>query len=114
MSKKYPAKTPNPPTGADVLERRVIQLAQQGKLREAALAAQQLTGDFPQYAGGWHTASHLALQLKNPKAALQAIDNALSFAPDNTQWLIQRAQCLTQLGRAAEARSIAIVDRTSP
>lgn len=108
MSKKGPSNPPNPPIGANVLERSVIQLAQQGKLREAALAAQQLTGDFPHYAGGWHTASHLALQLKNPKAALQAIDKALSLAPGNIQWLIQRAQCLTQLGRAAEARSIAI------
>jgi tetratricopeptide (TPR) repeat protein len=108
MSKKDPSKTPNPPTGADALERSIIQLAQQGKLKEAARAAQQLTSNFPHYAGGWHTASHLALQLKNPKAALQAIDKALSLTPGNVQWLIQRAQCLTQLGRAAEARSIAM------
>jgi hypothetical protein len=68
MSKKDPSKTPKPATEANALERSVIQLAQRGKLREAAIAAQQLTGDFPYYAHGWHTASHLALQQKNAKA----------------------------------------------
>ncbi|MFT6958653.1 MAG: tetratricopeptide (TPR) repeat protein [Halieaceae bacterium] len=108
MSKKDPSKTPKPATEANALERSVIQLAQRGKLREAAIAAQQLTGDFPYYAHGWHTASHLALQQKNPKAALQAISKALSLAPGNIQWLVERAQCLTQLDQAAEARSIAV------
>jgi tetratricopeptide (TPR) repeat protein len=108
MSNKDSTKTPNSPTAAAALERSVIQLAQQGKLREAAIEARQLTGDFPHYANGWHTASHLALQLKNPKTALRAISKALSLAPGNIQWRIEQAQCLMQLDQAAGARSIAL------
>ncbi|MEH6590433.1 MAG: sulfotransferase [Halioglobus sp.] len=89
------------------LESSVIQLAERGKLREAVEGCKELTASFPAYGSGWYTASHLALQLKNPVAALSAIETALVLQPDNMQWRLHLGSCMMQLGRHAQARQVA-------
>ncbi len=108
MPEEKTPQTQNIPDVALALEQRVVEFAGQGKLKEAVQAADQLTRSYPHYGEGWHTASHLALQLKNPEAALRAIDKALSGAPGNVPWQLHRARCLVQLELHGDARTIAV------
>lgn len=70
--------------------------------KQALAACRQLNTDFPEYAGGWQTASRLALRLGNAAAALAAADRALKLNPDDTDGLLQRALTLGKLGRTRE------------
>jgi tetratricopeptide (TPR) repeat protein len=84
------------------LEARVWESLGQNRIKQAIAQCEQLTGQYPRYASGWHTASHLAVKLNNPVLALKAIENALQIEPDNTPWLLQKALCLARLGRIEE------------
>jgi tetratricopeptide (TPR) repeat protein len=96
-----------PDTPANTLQDQVWQLVEQGQLKQAAAACQQLNQQYPDYAPGWHSASQLAQRLKNPAVALQAIGRAVALEPDNAAWLLQQGNCLMQLGRMREARPLA-------
>jgi tetratricopeptide (TPR) repeat protein len=82
---------------ARALEGRVWELLGQGKAKDAIDVCEQLNREFPDFASGWHTASHLALKLNNPKMALAAVEMALSYEPESTAWAIQKARCLAGL-----------------
>lgn len=102
-----PDNPSQPSSTARKLERGAVQLAEQGRLKEAAAACQQLTQTHPDYAHGWYTTSNLALRLNNPQTALGAIDKALALQPGVAPWSLHRATCLTQLGMVADARLVA-------
>lgn len=84
---------------ASTVEGRVWALVEQKNLKQAISECEQLNKKYPDFASGWHTASQLALKLNNPPAALAAIEKALSVDPDNAEWLLQKALCLSKLGR---------------
>jgi hypothetical protein len=71
-------------------------------MQRALAACQQLNEQFPDFAPGWRTASHLALKIRNAPLALQAIEKALEIEPDSTAWLVQKALCLSNLDRNEE------------
>ena len=66
------------------LEDRVWMHVKNKNIKQATADCERLTQEFPNFASGWHTASQLALQLKNPELALNAIDRALAIVPDST------------------------------
>jgi tetratricopeptide (TPR) repeat protein len=80
------------------LEGRVWRLMEQGDIKDAISACEQLNLQFPAFASGWHTASQMALNLNHPAMALTAIEKALAFEPQSTTWAIQKARCLSRLG----------------
>lgn len=84
---------------AKALEARVWTLIEKKDLRQAASECERLNQQYPDFASGWHTRSQLAQKLNNPAMALAAIDKALAFDADNTDWLLQRAVCLKNLGQ---------------
>lgn len=86
-------------TEAKSLEGRVWEQLGKNNIKQAISACEQLNRRYPNFASGWHTASHLAMKLNNPRVALTAVENALSIDPNNTSWLLQKALCLAQLGR---------------
>jgi len=94
---------------ARALEGRVWEKLGQNNVKQAIADCEQLNGQYPDFAPGWHTASHLALKLNNPKMALRAIDKALSIDADNTAWLLQKGLCLMKLGQMEQVD--AVVDR---
>jgi tetratricopeptide (TPR) repeat protein len=85
-------------TAASSLERRVWEKLGQNNIKQAIADCEQLNRQYPDFAPGWHTASHLALRLNNPSMALAAVEKALSFEPDKTAWLLQKGLCLGRLG----------------
>lgn len=87
------------------LEGRVWGLMEQGNLKDAISACEQLNQQFPAFASGWHTTSQMALKLNHPAMALVAIEKALSFEPKSTTWAIQKAQCLLRLGDTEKLES---------
>ena len=84
---------------AKSLEGRVWEQLGKNNIKQAISACEQLNRKYPDFASGWHTASHLALKLNNPRVALSAVEKALSIDPNNISWLLQKALCLAQLGR---------------
>ncbi|MDH3612955.1 MAG: sulfotransferase [Gammaproteobacteria bacterium] len=84
---------------ATALESRVWELLGENDVKQAIAACEQLNRQFPDFASGWHTASHLALKLNNRSMALAAIEKAVAIEPNNSGWLLQRAMCLLQLGQ---------------
>lgn len=87
---------------ANSLEARVWELMGQNRIKQAIADCEQLTGKYPAYASGWHTASQLAVKLNNPQLALRTIEKALLIEPDSTPWLLQQASCLARLGPSSE------------
>lgn len=51
------------------LEGRVWRLMEQGDIKDAISACEQLNLQFPAFASGWHTASQMALNLNHPAMA---------------------------------------------
>ena len=94
-------------TDAAALEAQVWRSLEQGDLRSAINACEQLNRQFPEFASGWHTASHLASRLGNREMALDAIRQATRLDPENPTWMLQEANCLVKLGRVAPARALA-------
>jgi Flp pilus assembly protein TadD len=87
---------------AQAREAVVWQFLDRNDTKQALAACQRLNEEFPDFAPGWRTASHLALKIRNAPLALQAIEKALEIEPDSTTWLIQKALCLSNLGRNEE------------
>ena len=81
------------------LEDRVWRMLRDDNSQGALAACRQLNREFPRYAPGWRTASRLALQFGNPRAALAASERALALEPESTEGLLQRALCLGRLGQ---------------
>jgi tetratricopeptide (TPR) repeat protein len=100
--------TNNKPLTATALEALAWKLANQGKMKEAVAACSDLNQQYPDFAAGWHTASHFAQRLNNGAMALRAIDNAVSLEPKNSEWLLQKCYCQIQLGLAQQARPLAL------
>ncbi len=67
-------------------------------LRQAIKHSNLLGEKFPDYAPGWHAASHVAQLIRQPKPALIAIDRALKLEPGNFDWQLHRASCLLKCG----------------
>ena len=82
----------------------VRRLARDGKFREAAEACDRMNQQYPEFERGWYTASRLAMQVKEPKLAVSAIDQALRLSPGKPAWLLHRLECLVELGDFASAR----------
>lgn len=93
-------------TAARSIERRVWQHLEQKRFKQAVSECEQLNQQYPDFPSGWHTASQLALKVNSPRMALQSIENALSLEPDSTDWLLQKALCLTKLGDAASVSDV--------
>lgn len=74
----------------------------EGKVEQAVADCQRLNREYPEFASGWDMASRLGLRMNNATMALAAIEKALTLEPDRTAWLIQRAQCLSKLGRVED------------
>ena len=83
-------------------EARIWELMNRGDLKAASIECDNLNRQFPDFAGGWHTASHLLIRLGNFPAALLAIDRALATDSSHQAWQLQRAVCLGRLRRFAE------------
>jgi len=88
-------------------------------IRQAVNSSNQLNKNFPDFAPGWHAASHVAQLIKQPKSALVAIDKALKLAAGNVDWQLHRVNCLLMLGdnqRASETVTALITDsrRSAP
>ncbi len=81
-----------------LLERNVWDFFDKGDVRSALRACQHLNEQFPKFVSGWRSASHLALKINNASVALQAIEKAIAIEPDNHEWLLQKALCLSKLG----------------
>ena len=96
----------NTSSAAD-LEAQVRNLIRDGKLREAASASDQLNQQFPEYGSGWYTTSRLALMVKEPLVALQAIQRAVEISPNEPEWLLQRIECIGKAGDLEVAISLA-------
>ncbi len=82
-----------------VLERNVWDYFDRGDVRSALAACQHLNDQFPRFVSGWRSASQLALKINNAPVALKAIENAVAIEPENHEWLLQKALCLSKLGR---------------
>ncbi len=76
----------------------VWQKLQQKDIRQAVEKSNLLGRSFPEYAPGWHAASHIAQLIKQPQQALVAIDRALMLEPANIDWALHRLSCLMMCG----------------
>lgn len=76
----------------------VWQKLRQKDIRQAIEKSNLLGRRFPDFAPGWHVASHIAQLIKQPKPALVAIDRALKLDPANIDWQMHRCSCLLMLG----------------
>lgn len=90
------------PTTAKSLESQVWDLLAQKNIKQAVASCEQLNRQYPEFASGWHTTSQVALKLENHPMALTAIERALAINSSDTDWLLQKAVCLSKLGRAEQ------------
>jgi tetratricopeptide (TPR) repeat protein len=88
-------------------EQHILRLMREGKLREAAVACDRLTQEFPDNDRGWFTASQLAIAVNEPEIALRAIDTALRINPTKPEWLSQKVSILAVSGYVDAAASLA-------
>ena len=86
-------------SAARVLEDRVWTFIKKNDLKRAVVECELLNKQHPDFASGWHTASQLALKLNKRPLALAAVDRALLLDANNTEWLLQKALCLSKLGQ---------------
>ena len=93
-------------SAARSLEGRVWEQISKNNIKQAIADCKQLNREHPDFASGWHTASQLAMKLKNAPLALTAIERALSIEPKNTEWLLQKGSCLVRLQQMEELKSL--------
>ena len=72
-------------------------------IKQAVHNSNLLGRDFPDFAPGWHAASHVAQLIKQPRPALLAIERALKLEPGNIDWQLHRVGCLLMCGDNAGA-----------
>ena len=89
--------------------REVSRLMRSGDWAGARTACLRLNGRAPQFADGWRAASHIAMALKEPGAALAAIERAVAIEPLDVRYSILRVQCLLALGQRTAALAAARV-----
>ena len=81
------------------------EMMKRNETKQAIAGCEQLNRQYPHFAPGWHTASHLALKLNNSPMALNAIERALSIEPNNNSLLLHKGLCLAKLGDMERLRS---------
>ena len=91
---------------ARALESRVWDLMNAGDAKQAGMTCEKLNREYPTFAPGWHTTSHLMMRGGNPRAALAAIERALSLDPEVVTWQLQHGLCLARLGRFAKLAAV--------
>lgn len=79
------------------------QLHAAGRLPEAEQVYRQILAVAPRHADSLHMLGVLAMQVGQPKGALQCIDQALAVQPDVAIFHVNRAAALLALGDAAAA-----------
>jgi tetratricopeptide (TPR) repeat protein len=67
-------------------------------IKQAINTSNLLVQKHPDFAAGWHAASHVAQAVRRPGAALIAIERALSLEPANIDWQLHQASCLLVCG----------------
>lgn len=102
-----PGQSDSERNAARSLDERVWEKLRDKDPRQAIAHCEELNRQYPQFAPGWHTASHLAIRLNKPAMALAAIDHALALEPGKPAWLLQKALCLAKLDRTDEAGTLA-------
>jgi tetratricopeptide (TPR) repeat protein len=100
------------PAAARSLDERVWNHIENNEVREAIDNCERLNKDYPGFAPGWNTASHIAMRANKPLLALAAIEKALALDPENTAWLLQEATCLSRLGQLEQlAEKVALLKK---
>lgn len=94
---------------AKQLDDRVWSALKANRARDAVDLCASLNREFPAFAPGWHTASHVAIRIGRPQTAVEAIDRALQLEPDKPAWLLQKASCLIRLNQFDDAAKLADV-----
>ena len=67
-------------------------------IKQAINTSNLLVQNHPDFAAGWHAASHVAQAVRRPGPALIAIERALTLEPANIDWQLHRASCLLICG----------------
>jgi tetratricopeptide (TPR) repeat protein len=93
----------------------VWQSLQKKDIRQAINSSNQLSRNFPDFAPGWHAASHVAQLIKQPQPALVAIERALKLKPGNIDWQLHRVGCLLMCGdnKAGSESLLALLGKSS-
>lgn len=104
MSESHKSATDDP--AARALESRVWELMNAGDAKQAGMTCEKLNREYPMFAPGWHTTSHLMMRGGNPQSALLAIERALTLDPDVVTWQLQHGLCLARLGRFADLTAV--------
>lgn len=87
--------------------RRIWKLLESNDIQQAATVCQELNRTCPDYAEGWHVASHVAERARMPGKALEFIQRALELDEDNCGYLMQYATILHRTGKLHEGLAVA-------
>ena len=75
-------------------------------INQAINTSNQLVQQYPDFAAGWHAASHVAQAVRRPGPALIAIERALTLEPANIDWQLHRASCLLVCGNNEDSAGL--------
>ena len=92
---------------AEDIARHIWQRLEVNAVEEAVGLCQELNRKYPDYAEGWHVASHVAERARLPGKALEFIERGLQLDPGNAGYLMQHAMILHRIGRMDEGLAIA-------
>ena len=84
----------------------VWQSLRQKDIKQAINTSNLLVQKFPDFAAGWHAASHVAQTIRQPRSALIAIERAVKLEPANTDWQLHQASCLLVCGDNENSTSL--------
>lgn len=87
--------------------RQIWRLLEANKNKAAVAQCQALNRAYPEYAEGWHVASHAAERARLPNKSLEFIERALSLDANNSGYLMQKASVFRRIGRMEEGLVIA-------
>ena len=91
-----------PPRAVQLLQHAAKAMANR-QMQEAQAACQQLNKQFPKLPEGWVSSAQLLLSLGREASALDAIDKALTLAPNSSHNHLMRAKVLLRLGKLKDA-----------
>lgn len=94
-------------SAADIKARQIWKMLESGDVQQATLLCQQLHRSFPNYAEGWHVASHVAEHARLPGKSLEFIQRAVQLDKTNSGYLMQLALILHRIGRYTDGLGIA-------